>query len=284
MVTKMLRLDVIGDPIEHSKSPLIHGTALDALGVPFEYRKVRVKKDELAEYLCEAKELGISGFNLTMPHKTDIIPYLDYIDDEARQFNSVNTVRIKDGRLYGYNTDGRGFVYAMQELGFSAKNKSIAIIGAGGVVSTLALKLELEGAKKLTVINRTLPSAEAIIKKLKISAKALPLTCEALAVSALNCDILVNATPLGMEGIGKDFEDLSFMACLKNGALAYDLIYNPEETSFLKAAKEHSLDTLNGMGMLIYQGLLADEIFLDRTLDFANLAKKIKIKLKNLKK
>ncbi len=280
----MLKLDVIGDPIDHSKSPLIHGTALSALGVPYEYRKVRVEKGGLMEYINEAKASGISGFNLTMPHKIDIIPYLDFIDDEAKTFNSVNTVHIQSGKLYGYNTDGKGFIYAMQELGFSPENKSIVILGAGGVVSTLALKMEQLGAKHITILNRTLSAAENIVGKLHMPAQALPKNNKNLDFSVLDCDILVNATPLGMEGIGKDFEDLSFMSKLKNGALVYDLIYNPEETTFLRAAKTHGFDTLNGMGMLIYQGLLADEIFLDRTLDFAPIKDKIEIKLKNLKK
>ena len=281
---KMLKLDVIGDPIDHSKSPLIHGTALDVLGISYEYRKVRVEKGKLEDYINEAKALGISGFNATMPHKVDILPYLDYIDEDAKRFNSVNTVHIKSGRLYGYNTDGKGFTYAMAELGVFAKDKNVVFIGAGGVVSTLALKMELEGAKSIIILNRTLSAADSIADKLNVPTQALPLNAESLKIAASDCDILVNATPLGMEGIGKDFEDLSFMDCLKCGALVYDLIYNPEETSFLKAAKNKGFTTLNGMGMLIYQGLLADEIFLEKKLDFAPIKEKIEIKLKNLKK
>ncbi len=280
MVTKMLKLDVIGDPIGHSKSPLIHGTVLDTLGISYKYRKVRVAKGELASYIDEAKAVGISGFNLTMPHKADIIPYLDFIDKEAEIFHSVNTVHIKSGKLYGYNTDGNGFISAMAQIGICAKNKNVVFLGAGGVASTLALKMKFEGAKSITVLNRTLSSAEAIVKKLDMSAQALPLTYENINSEVQNCDILVNATPLGMEGIAKDFEDLSFMDNLKNGALVYDLIYNPEETQFLKAAKKRGFKTLNGMGMLIYQGLLADEIFLDRKLDFLTIGEKIQIKLK----
>ncbi len=280
-----LRLDVIGDPIDHSKSPIIHKTALDMLGIPCEYRKVRVLKGGLLEYINEAKALGISGFNLTMPHKMDIIPYLDFIDDEAKRFNSVNTVRIKSGRLYGYNTDASGFVYAMNEMGFGARDKNIVFLGAGGVAFTLALKMQLEGAKSIKVLNRTLSSAQAIVQRLDASnACALPLTFESMCSAVEECDILVNATPLGMEGIDKDFEDLSFINCLKDDALVYDLIYNPHRTNFLKAANNRGLYILNGMGMLIYQGLLADEIFLDRTLDFAPIKQEIEIKLKNLKK
>lgn len=281
---QMLKLDVIGDPIDHSKSPLIHGTALDTLGIAYEYRKLRVEKGKLEAYVNEAKALGISGFNLTMPHKVDILPYLDYIDADAKSFSSVNTVRIKSGKLYGYSTDGKGFTCAMEELGVFAKNKNVVFIGAGGAVSTLALKMEIEGAKNITILNRTLSAADSIVAKLSVTAHTLSLNTENLKIAAEDCDILVNATPLGMEGIDKNFEDLSFMENLKCGALVYDLIYNPEETSFLKAAKDRGFTTLNGMGMLIYQGLLADEIFLEQKLDFAPIKEKIEIKLKNLKK
>ncbi len=281
---QMLRLDVIGDPIEHSMSPLIHGTALDTLGKPYEYRKVRVKKGELEEYISGAKKLGISGFNLTMPHKVDILPYLDFIDEEAQIYKSVNTVRIKDGKLFGYNTDGSGFIRAMEDCGIFAEGKNITILGAGGVVSTLARKLEIEGAKAIIILNRTLSAAEEIAKKLYIPTQAMALTCENINKSVQNCDILINATPLGMAGTDRDFEDLGFMNNLKSGALVYDLIYNPEETSFLSTAKKCGFKTLNGMGMLIYQGLLADSIFLGKKFNFEPIKEKIEIKLKNLKK
>ncbi len=282
-----LRLDVVGDPISHSKSPYIHETVLKELGFEYEYRKVQVKKGELSKYLCEAKSLGLCGFNLTMPHKTDIIPFLDFIDDEARIFNSVNTVKIKDGKLLGYNTDALGMVYSMEKKGFRAKGKNIVILGAGGVASTLALKMAFEGASEITVLNRTLSSAEEICKKvLKESGKnctALSFDKESLGNSAKECDILINCTPLGMEGIDTDFEDLSFLENIHKGSLLFDLIYNPAETALLKCAKELGLSTLNGLDMLIYQGLLADEIFLGTKLDLVILKEKIDYVFKNLK-
>ena len=279
-----LRLDVVGDPIDHSKSPLIHETVLKSLKLPYEYRKVRIEKGHLAEYLHEVAKNQINGFNLTMPHKQDIIPYLDFIDDEARIFDSVNTVCAKDGKLYGYNTDGRGFVYAMTEAGYTAKDKNIVILGAGGVVSTIALKMEMEGANKITILNRTLSAATAIAENIdKTETVTGTLTYENMVDAAKDCDILVNCTPLGMHGVGHDFEDLTFLSQLKPGALVYDLIYNPEETSLLKAAKKLGFKTLNGLGMLIYQGLLADELFLKRSLSFADYKEKIENKLKNLK-
>ncbi len=282
-----LRLDVVGDPISHSKSPYIHETVLKELGFEYEYQKVQIKKGELPKYLSEAKALGLCGFNLTMPHKTDIIPFLDFIDDEALSFGSVNTVKIKDGKLFGYNTDALGMVYSVENKGFRAKGKSVVILGAGGVALALALKMAFEGADKITVLNRTLRSAEDICEKvIKESGKnctALPFDKESLKKAAKGCDILINCTPLGMEGIDTNFDDLSFLENMPEEALVFDLIYNPSETSLLKRARELGLITLNGLDMLIYQGLLADEIFLETKLDLVSLKEKIDDVFKNLK-
>ena len=282
-----LRLDVVGDPIEHSKSPYIHKTVLAELNIPHEYRKVRVPKGQLEEYIKQLKRLEISGFNLTMPHKTDILPYLDYIDEEAKIFNSVNTVKVKDGKLLGYNTDSSGIMRAMTDKGFFATGKNIAILGAGGVASTAALKMAMENATDIRLFNRSLTSAKDIAQNvLGRTGKEIsvhPFDYNALPASLKDCDILINCTPLGMTGTDCDFEDLSFLEFLKPGAIVYDLIYNPAETSLLKYAKGLGLETLNGLGMLIYQGLLADEIFLERKLDFDYLGEKIKDILKNSK-
>lgn len=279
-----IKLDVVGDPIGHSKSPVIHETVLDMLGLDYDYRKVCVKKGHLSEYLNEVREKGIDGFNLTMPHKQDIIPYLDCIDKEALAFDSVNTVKVKDGKLLGYNTDGRGCVWAIEEKGYTCKDKNIVILGAGGVVSTVALKMELEGAAKITILNRTLTTAEDIVKSINhAKTYAGTLTNKNIADAARDCDILINGTPLGMKGIDADFEDFTFLDSLKNGALVYDLIYNPPMTNLLTEAKCRGFEVVNGFGMLIYQGLLADEIFLEQSLDFAPFKEEIENKLKNFK-
>lgn len=281
-----IRLDVVGDPIAHSQSPVIHETVLDRLELTYRYRKVRVQKGQLPNYLKELKNASLSGFNLTMPHKQDIIPYLDYIDPEARIFNSVNTVKVKDGKLLGYNTDGRGCVRAITEKGYVCKGKSIVIFGAGGVVSTVSLKMLLEQAASVTVLNRTLASAKALACNIKNrTGKSISigtLTSENMTSCLKTCDILINGTPLGMEGISANFEDFSFLDSLKPNALVYDLIYNPPATKLLREAQKRGFNTVNGFGMLIYQGLLADEIFLDRQLDFAPLKEEIEIKLKNV--
>ena len=282
-----IRLDVVGDPIDHSKSPVIHETVLEGLGLDYEYRKVRIKKGHLPEYLKEVRERNIDGFNLTMPHKQDILAYLDFIDEEALLFGAVNTVKVKDGKLLGYNTDGRGCVWAIEEKGYTCKGKNIVIFGAGGVVSTVALKMVLEKAISITVLNRTLTPAEAlkgnIFKRTGVKINIGELTLENMKSALKDCDILINGTPLGMEGIDQDFEDFSFLDELKKGALVYDLIYNPPMTNLIKEGQRRGFDVVNGFGMLIYQGLLANEFFLDRKLSFAQFKEKIEEKLKNFK-
>lgn len=282
-----IRLDVVGDPIAHSKSPIIHETVLNGLGFDYQYRKVCIPKGGLENYLAEVQKNGINGFNLTMPHKQDILPYLDFIDKEAVVFNAVNTVKVKDGKLLGYNTDGRGCVLAIEEMGYTCKSKNIVIFGAGGVVSTVALKMALEKAESITVLNRTVATAESLAENVKErtgkSVAIGELTLSNMVSALKDCDILINGTPLGMEGISADFENFSFLDSLKCGALVYDLIYNPPMTNLLKEAKKRGFEVVNGLGMLIYQGLLADEIFFDTHLDFALFKKKIENLLKNFK-
>lgn len=275
----MIKLNVIGDPIEHSMSPKVHKLCLDEIGVEFKYEKVRVEKGGLKEYIASAVCGGVTGFNLTMPHKQDIIPFLDYIDDEARTYNSVNTVRIKDGKLLGYNTDAVGYVLSLGSLGFSFEGKNIVILGAGGVANTLAVKAALLGAEKISVLNRTVQKAAKTCElagnifeskfgeenkpKLFYDGSA-PRTVE-MYVS--DCDLLINATPLGMHGVERDYEDLEFMERLPKNAIASDLIYNPPKTSFLRAAENAGLKIINGMGMLLGQAIAADKIFTE--LDFS---------------
>lgn len=283
-----IRLAVIGDPIGHSLSPIIHTTVLRELGDEYEYEKVRVEKGGLEEFINYAKERIFCGFNVTMPHKVDIIRYLDEIDEDAKRYNSVNTVRIKNGRLYGFNTDGRGYIRALKDKNFFCGGKRAVILGAGGAASTVALKLAAEGAESITVLNRTAEAAQRLAENIKMqtgkTVRTDALLTEKISEYCGGCDILINGTPLGMQGVDADFTDFSFMDNLKKGALVSDLIYNPPMTSFLKNAAERGFETVNGLGMLIYQGLIADEIFLEKELDFHDLQKKIKNCIEKMKK
>ncbi|MBQ7097497.1 MAG: shikimate dehydrogenase [Clostridia bacterium] len=279
-------LAVIGDPIAHSLSPVIHTTVLEELGIDYTYQKIRIPKGELPHFLKSEECLGMKGFNLTMPHKQDVMPHLHYIDRDAQIFDAVNTVKVEGTKLLGYNTDGAGCLRAIEEKGYKCKGKNTVIFGAGGVVSTVALKLALEEAKSIVILNRTPETAKKLAQNIS-NRTGKVITTDALTTDVMtryceDCDILINGTPLGMEGIDSDFEDFSFLKALPKEALVHDLIYKPEMTNLLKSANTMGLNTLNGLGMLIYQGLLADEIFMDITLDFPYFKNKIENKIKNL--
>ena len=261
----MLNLAVIGDPIAHSLSPAVHQSALSALGISHTYEKVQVKKGELVSFLAYAKEKNITGFNLTMPHKVDILPFLDEMDESAQRFQSVNTVHVVDGRLYGYNTDAGGYTEALKYAGYGFKNSRVVILGAGGVVRTLAQEAAWQGAKSICLLNRTIEKAEEICAMVKektdMPIMAQPMNAKTMAEACESTDILINGTPLGMHGVDADFKDFSFLQHLPKDALVSDLIYNPDTTQLLAKAQGQGLNTLNGLGMLIYQALLADRIY-----------------------
>lgn len=276
----MIKLAVIGDPIDHSLSPWVHGGVMDCLKIPYSYEKVQVRRGELQTFLDYAKKEKITGFNLTMPHKVDIIPYLDEIDDEAKLFGAVNTVKIENGKLLGFNTDALGYVMDLESKGYSFKNSRLVVLGSGGVVRTLVRKAAHMGALDICICNRTkekaLEIAEIVNGETGVSVSAREFSSEAIREVVSNCHILMNGTPLGMHGVERDFEDLSFLDVMPKSALVSDLVYNPEKTSLLKRAEEKGLPTMNGLGMLIYQGILADEIYLNQTLNQRELCEKIK--------
>ncbi|MBE5039445.1 shikimate dehydrogenase [Ructibacterium gallinarum] len=261
----MIRLAVIGDPIEHSLSPVVHSAALEQLGIPFTYEKIKVKKNGLEAFFRYAAEKKIDGFNLTMPHKVDILPYLYEIDGEAERFQSVNTVKVRDGKLYGYNTDAEGYKTALNMTGRRLKDSRVVILGAGGVVRTLALKAAFEEAASIQILNRTVLKAETIAsmvwQRTGMEVAVGELNDETLKTVCKNCDILIQATPLGMQGIDQNFKQFAFLDALPKDALVSDLIYQPDRTLLLRMAEERGLATLNGLGMLIFQALLADRIY-----------------------
>ncbi len=278
-MTAMTNLAVIGDPIAHSKSPAIHSAVMEELKIPYTYSSFQVRKGNLPNFLKLAKEREIHGFNVTMPHKADIIPFLDEIDEEARRYQAVNTVKAEGGKLYGYNTDADGYTAALRDAGNDFAGKTVVILGAGGVVTTLARKAAYEGAGRVCILNRTLAHADAIAALVTaetgIKAESAGFDTEILNRYASQADLLINATPLGMHGVKHDFENLEFVHKLKKNAFISDLIYNPSETNLLEAARERGIPTLNGLGMLLYQAFLADQIYTGVTFSFADMKMRI---------
>lgn len=259
---------VIGDPVAHSRSPQMHNAAFRRLGLSARYFAVRVKKEDLGAFVEDAKK-HLAGFNITVPHKQNILPFLDEIEPAARLAQSVNTVKIRpDGTLYGCSTDGYGFETAVRaEGGPALAGASICFIGCGGVVPALACHAAAAGAKDIRIVNRTPGKAEELARRIaegfpqiRTAAASLdktgPLLCGA--------DLTVQCTSLGLK------ED-DPMPCdpelLSRDTFFFDLIYR--ETGMLAWARKHGLRCGNGLDMLLYQGAESFRIWtgLDAPLD-----------------
>lgn len=271
----MKKLCVIGDPVEHSKSPLIHHAMLKELGLDGEYAygKERVAKEDTALWLERAKAEGYGGFNATMPHKEQLVPLMDCLEPYAAEVGAVNTVCIRGGKYCGFNTDGPGFLASLTEVEVSVKGKTVVLLGAGGAAKAIALALRHMGdAKAVFICNRTIERAAAICQWDGEGHMApADFGVDTLRRLAARCDLLVNCTSLGMEGTAGQFEDFSFLDALPPEAAVCDLIYAPPETELLRRARALGHRTLNGLGMLIWQGVFALEYFVGQDVDRARM-------------
>jgi shikimate dehydrogenase len=220
---------------------------------------------------------------VTLPHKRDIIPFLDAVDEEAQLCGAVNTVVARGDKLLGYNTDMEGLLASLRDKGREYRNRNIVILGAGGACRGVLFKAAREKAAKITVLSRRLEKAEEVASEAEAavacSVQAGSLSPETLANAAGDADILINATPLGMSGIGEDFPSLEFLGCLPRGALVCDLVYDPPLTSLLRQSQALGYAVRNGLGMLVHQGILADELFLGRKLNRSSLYEIVDTKL-----
>lgn len=267
----MKRLCVIGDPIEHSRSPLIQNAMIAAAGLPCVYTARRVPGDQTAQWLTQARAEGFAGFNATMPHKEHLAALADELSEDAGKFQSVNTVCIKNDKIYGYNTDGDGFLQALRGAELDPAGRQVLVLGAGGAAKAVVPKL-LEGkADGVFVANRTAERAAALCAGTG-RAEPADFTPDTLKRLASRCDLVVNCTSLGMTGTAGQFDDLSFLEELRGGAGVFDLIYSPARTRLLERAEALGLRVSNGLDMLVWQGVFALELFVGERLDREVLA------------
>lgn len=266
------KLCVIGDPVLHSKSPLIQNAMLQALSLDYIYLCQPVSRGQSARWLDCARFSGYAGFNATMPHKEALFPLMDVVDEDAKLYGAVNTVCIKNGKVYGYNTDGQGFYRALADLDIQVHGKRVTLLGAGGAAKAVALKLVQQGAAHVTVCNRTPDRAQQLCALVPDIMSPDSFDSAALARRAAETDLLVNCTSLGMAGTDRQFEDLSFLDALPPSVPVCDLIYAPAETALLRRARLGGHPTMNGLGMLIYQAVFALEHFTDTAIDAAAMA------------
>lgn len=261
---------LIGNPVEHTVSPVLHNSLFSIMGIDGVYVPIKVPRGKLEEAVCGLVACGFAGFNVTIPYKEQILQYLDEISEEAVLLGAANTIRISDGRLYGDNTDGEGFLRAFREqTGSGFEGKLVSILGAGGTARALAAKTAAAEAEKISIINRTPERAKElsdnvnrILSEKGYGKKTVPLALDSQeAVRALeDSDIIINTTSAGMYPNTADSplkDDFSF----RGGQIVYDVIYNPFRTKLLAQAERCGCKTANGTGMLFYQGVRAFEIW-----------------------
>jgi shikimate dehydrogenase len=253
----MIKSLVIGDPIDHSLSPVMHNEAFKQAGILGSYDKKRVTSDELQAFMHFLKESEYTGCNVTIPHKVAIIPFLDEIDQEAEQIGAVNTVVNKNGKLIGYNTDGKGFLLGLKEkISSPISELNILLIGAGGAARSIAYALLKEHPKHLYIANRSEDRLMQLIKDLN-DTRAKPLSLTKAEGELGRFDVLINTTNAGMH---PNIDTMPMrLEQLNNDAVVCDIVYNPLQTKWLQAAKNKGAVTDNGVSMLVMQGAMAFE-------------------------
>ena len=255
---------IIGDPVEHSMSPLMHNAAFKYLNLDCIYVPFKVRSDELKIAIDGAKALNIMGINVTIPHKTNVIKYLDTLDKSAELIGAVNTIKFNGDHAKGYNTDGIGAVKAIEEVS-TVKNKKVIILGAGGAARAVSFQILIDEAKELVIANRTPENAlglqNDLIGKLNADVKCVNLE-EELKNELLDADILINTTPIGMYPHVNQ-EPLLKAEMMHEDLIVNDLVYNPLKTGLLKEADKSGAKTISGIKMLIYQGIESFKIWTD---------------------
>ena len=256
---------IFGAPIMHTASPAMHNAAFDALKMNWAYLAFHVEPQNLRAALHGARDMGIVGINLTIPHKILALDCIDEIDAEARKLGAVNTVIIENGKMRGSNTDGYGFLKAIKEdFNLSVKGKRVLVLGAGGAGRGIAVQCALEGAAKVMIANRTLARIEPIAREIhatKVEFLPLSLVADEIGKVIRDVDLLVNATSVGL----KKGDSLGLGAELFSPRIhVYDTIYRPTPTELLRVAQSGGAKVANGLSMLLHQGAKAFEIWTKR--------------------
>src|SRR6266699_5054806 len=270
-----IRLGVLGDPVAHSLSPQMQNTALRACEIDMQYARFHIRANELRSALRLLRKLDFVGINLTVPHKIAAFTQIDEADESTRRAGAVNTLRVRDERLVGSNTDGEGFLRAVRsEFSVDVRDLRVMILGAGGGTGhAIAWQCALENCERLALVNRTLEKANALAKRLgpffagprvfgpTPRLEVVPWDEAALRAQLAHVDLIVNATPLGMNASDPSPIPARLLA---PHHIVFDTVYGPSRTSFLRAADEAGGRGANGLSMLLHQGALSFSIWFDR--------------------
>lgn len=249
---------VFGDPIRHSRSPIMLNRAFQEAGINGVYAAFHVRPEELGDAVRGIRALGYRGINVTIPHKVEVMQYLDEIDEGAKVVGAVNTIVNESGKLIGYNTDGIGYVRSLkEETGIELKGKSILLLGAGGAARGVAYALAKEGAGCIYIANRTKERALELAGTISAYTNAIGLGMDELEQVVDQVQFVLNTTSAGMH---PHVDELPLpISLLRSHHLVSDLIYNPRITRFLREAEALGARIHGGLGMFIYQGAFAFE-------------------------
>lgn len=253
-----LLLGVMGDPIGHSKSPAMHDAAINALGLSGAYIPLHIRPQGLGDAILAVKALGFRGVNVTIPHKVEVMKYLDVVDKGAQRIGAVNTIVNDNGKLTGYNTDGIGYVRSLKDEACpDLKGKRIVVIGAGGAARGIIYALIGEGPEKISIVNRTSAKALALAEEWSSLADLRGYGEEDAGEALSDADVIINTTSVGM------FPRVSELPIppesIREGIVVSDLIYNPLKTELLRQGELRRCTIHGGLGMFINQGAYAFE-------------------------
>lgn len=268
-----MRFGIIGDPLKQSVSPFLIQLLFEKLGHEVAYKKYEVLGPDLREWLRGRAAKGLDGFNVTIPHKTAIIPLLDDVNARSAPMNAVNVVRKADGKWVGYNTDWYGFVKAVEINSVDIKDANVVILGAGGAARAIAYGASKLGVKRITVVARSLPHGVLVVKDLKeVVAPAMIETTpwDANAIEPIEqAYMVVNATPIGMKpNIRETPLDAEL---LENASVVMDAVYNPINTRLLADALMTDCQTIPGLDMFLYQAMAAVDLWLGEEQDWKSI-------------
>ena len=262
-----MTLFVIGKPVKHSLSPLIHNYWIKKYQLGLEYKKMEVEKDLLASLVEKIRKGKITGLNITLPYKKDIIPYIDEISHTAKDIGAINTVFLRRKKVYGENTDGVGFTRALEKkTKFNFSNKSIFVLGAGGASYGIISNLIKKKVRKIYVANRTLHKTKQLINFFQNKNKNLNFEFVDWKnlVPTSDVDLIINTTSLGMnENESLEIDTYN----LREKVIFVDIVYNPKETELLKLFKKQGFICMNGLSMLIEQAAVSFELWFNISLN-----------------
>tara|TARA_B100000029_G_scaffold497367_1_gene564892 strand:+ start:917 stop:1741 length:825 start_codon:yes stop_codon:yes gene_type:complete len=252
---------VIGDPIDHSLSPTIHNAAYRELEIECTYIAYRVPQRELATGIESLKKIKIAGFNVTIPHKIEMMKYLDNVDENCKKIGAVNTVLNDDGILRGFNTDMDGFLEPIKRNEVTIKNSKILLLGAGGASRAIVAGFQKENAEKITIVNRTKEKGNELAEfSKKNGLDAISKSIEEMEEINSKFDFIVNASSLGLN----DEKNIIPSNLMDEQTTVYDIVYKPLKTNLIKTAKENGCKIIYGYEMLLGQAIRSFEIWLDR--------------------